>query len=79
MSQYALLYYTLLRFEQLDSPETARRREHRFWLERAARETRLRRRGIIRRYWNVLQAFHRDSTLHRAQRLEAPAARETLR
>lgn len=78
MNQHALLF-TLMPFEQRDSLETARRREHLFWLEREARETRLRRRGIIRRCWNALRALHLDGSRRGAQRLEAQAAREALR
>ncbi len=79
MNQYALLMHTVMRYQNLDSPELARRRENLASFEREAREARRRRRReFVRRNLNSLSAFHRDGDA-RVQLREGTAVGEALR
>lgn len=80
MNHHPLLIHTLTRHASVDSPESARRREHLLWLERETREARRRRRREwIRRGWNVLIPLHRNGTDGSSRRTEAPDLRQALR
>jgi hypothetical protein len=69
MNHHALLVHTLGPHAGVDSPESARRREHLLSLERETREARRhRRRELMRRVVAVLTPFR-----------EAPDVREALR
>jgi hypothetical protein len=76
MDQHALLMHTVMRNQNLDSPELARRRENLASFEREAR--RRRRREFVRRNLNSLSVFHRDGDA-RMQPRESPAVGEALR
>jgi hypothetical protein len=79
MDQHALLMHTVMRYQNLDSPELARRRENLASFEREAREARRRRRrAFVRRTLNGLSVFHRDGD-ERVQPCEGPAVGEALR
>ncbi len=79
MNQYALLMHTVMRYQNLDSPELARRRENLASFEREAREARRRRRrAFVRRNLNRLSVFHRDGDAL-VQPRECPAVGEGIR
>ena len=79
MNQHALLMYTTMRYQNVDSPELARRRENLASFERETREaSRRRRREFVRRNLNSLSAFHRDGDAQ-VQPREGPAVGEALR
>jgi hypothetical protein len=71
MNQHALMH-TLVRQGQVDSPESARRREQLLWLERETREARRhRRRERVRRGWNALITLHRTASNDSTRRINA--------
>ena len=79
MNQHAPLMHTVMRYQHLDSPELARRRENLAVSEREAREERRRRRRkFLRRNLNGLSAFRRDGDA-RMHPCEGPAVGEALR
>ena len=82
MNHQTLLLHTLIRDGYVDSPESARRREHLLRLEQEAREARRRRRRQrVHRGWNALLASHRTVGDGRMRRVEAkaPDLRKALR
>lgn len=79
MDHHTLLMHTLIRHAHVDSPESARRREHLLRLERETREARRRRRRErVRRVENVLITLHRTVS-HASRRIEAPDLRRAPR
>jgi hypothetical protein len=79
MNQHALLMHTTMRYQSLDSPELARRRENLASFERETREARRRRRReFVRRTLNGFSVFHRDGNT-RMQPCDSPAVGEALR
>jgi hypothetical protein len=79
MDQHALLMHTVMRHQNLDSPELPRRRENLANFEREARQARRRRRrALVRRTLNGFSVFHRDGNT-RMQPTEGPAVGEALR
>ena len=80
MNQHALLMHTVTRYQHLDSPELARRRENLARFEREAREARQRRGSeFIRRRLNAIRAFHQEGTDEQVRRSEVPAVGKALR
>jgi hypothetical protein len=74
------LTHTLIHQAQVDSPESARRREHVLLLERETREARRRsRRERIRRGWNAVITLRRTVSDDSMRRIEAPDLRRALR
>lgn len=75
-----LLMHTVMRYENRDSPELARRRENSTLFEREEREARLRRTSeLTNRLLNALSAFRRADTDEQMRRCERPAAGDALR
>ena len=79
MDHHTLFMLTLIRHARVDSPETARRKEHLLRLEREAREARSRRRRErVRRVEDALITLHRTVS-HASRGIEAPDLRRAPR
>jgi hypothetical protein len=79
MNQH-LLMHTVMRYQNPDSPELARRRENLTLFEPEAREARRRRRSeFTNRLLNALSASRRADTDEQMRRCERPAAGEARR
>ena len=80
MNQHALLMHTVMRYQHLDSPELARRRENLARCKREAREARQRRGSeFIRRRLNALRAFHQEGPDEQVGRSKVRAVGKALR